>query len=58
MQIRHSRRNHHEHVEVTCDVDNEPSQKVIAGNGGRLVETFESAHYRPGARHRYVIAVA
>jgi predicted acetyltransferase len=44
-------------VEVTCDVDNEPSQKVIAGNGGRLVETFDSAHYEPGAKHRYVIEV-
>jgi predicted acetyltransferase len=42
-------------VEITCNVDNEPSQKVIIANGGRLVETFETPHYGPGKKQRYVI---
>jgi predicted acetyltransferase len=42
-------------VELTCNADNEPSQKVIVNNGGHLVETFETAHYGPGTKRRYVI---
>lgn len=45
-------------VEITTDPDNEPSQRVIEANGGRLVETFDKgAEYghRPGLR--YAIAL-
>ncbi len=34
------------YVELTTDLDNEPSQKVISANGGVLIERFlKSSHY-------------
>lgn len=44
-------------VEITCDVDNIGSQKVIAVNGGRYVETFEMPQYGSSPKQRYVIEV-
>ncbi len=37
-----ARREGLDHVTLTTDVDNEPSQKVIVANGGTLVERFNS----------------
>ncbi|MBL8324802.1 MAG: GNAT family N-acetyltransferase [Rubrivivax sp.] len=45
-------------VEITTDPDNEPSQRVIVANGGRLLETFDKgAEYghRPGLRYAIVL---
>jgi predicted acetyltransferase len=42
-------------VEITCDVDNIASQKVIAANGGRFVETFAVACAGASPKQRYLI---
>ena len=42
-----------DHVELTTDPDNLPSQKVITANGGALVERFNATEprLRRGRRH-------
>jgi predicted acetyltransferase len=37
------------YVELTCDADNVPSQKVITSNGGRFVERFRKPDVHGGA---------
>jgi predicted acetyltransferase len=44
-------------IEITTDQDNIASQKVITANGGRFLDTFQTAHYGPGSKQRYVIDV-
>ncbi len=47
-----------EYVELTTDLDNVPSQKVITNNGGELVEAFEMPKaYGEGQKLRYRIAL-
>jgi predicted acetyltransferase len=43
-------------VELTTDIDNVASQRVIQANGGRLVERFQKpAYYGGGDSLRYRI---
>ena len=42
-------------VEITTDPDNHASQRVIARNGGRLLDTFVNEHYGPEPHLRYVV---
>ena len=45
-----------EYVELTTDLDNVPSQKVITNNGGALVDHFEMPRaYGEGLKARYRI---
>jgi predicted acetyltransferase len=48
------------YVELTTDLDNPASQRVILANGGRLIERFEKpAQYGSGLqslRYRIVLA--
>ncbi len=47
-----------EYVELTTDLDNVPSQKVITNNGGALVEAFEMPKaYGEGRKLRFRIAL-
>jgi predicted acetyltransferase len=48
------------HVDITTDPDNLASQKVILGNGGVLVETFDKGAaygHVPGLRFRIVLGI-
>jgi len=48
------------HVDITTDPDNLASQKVVLGNGGVLVETFDKGAaygHVPGLRYRIVLGV-
>jgi predicted acetyltransferase len=43
------------HVEITTDLDNHGSQKVVLANGGVLVATFDKGAaygHAPGLRYR------
>ncbi len=46
-----------DHVEVTTDHDNEPSQKVILANGGHLVERFRPDGYGDRDHLRFRISL-
>ncbi len=46
-----ARRRGMDFVELTTDVDNLPSQKVIIANGGRLVERFTAPAVHGGHQH-------
>ncbi len=50
-----------DHVELTTDPDNEPSQKVITANGGVLLGAFDKGPvygHRPGLRFRIELGAA
>lgn len=43
-------------IAITTDADNEPSQRVVLANGGRLSRTFDKPpEFGSGAMHEYVI---
>jgi predicted acetyltransferase len=52
-----ARREGLDYVEVTTDWDNEPSQKVVLANGGRLIERFRPKGYADKEHLRYRIAL-
>lgn len=45
------------HVDITCDLDNVASRRVIETNGGRFVETFVSV-WQPDPEARYRVEFA
>jgi predicted acetyltransferase len=45
-------------VEITTDIDNIASQRVIEANGGRLAGQFINPRYGPQPKLRYVIELA
>jgi predicted acetyltransferase len=45
------------HIELTTDIDNTASQRVIQHNGGVLIETFVSPMYGPQDKHRWRIDI-
>jgi predicted acetyltransferase len=53
LMLRHAAQEGLDHVQITTDVTNAASQRVIRNNRGVLVETFRAMQYGPAERYRF-----